>query len=169
MKKYEFTGEVKVWLGRTLHQIRATIAFGEVEAGEVGGWIEKEDNLSHDGNAWVCGNATVCDDATVCGNARVYGTAWVCGNARVAKQAHWLCIGPIGSRNDFTTFFRAKGTKIFVKCGCFRGDIEAFAAKVQATHGDGSHAKAYMAAIELAKIRIDLSGEANEEMPEKAE
>ena len=57
MKKYEFTGEVKTWLGRTLHQIRAVVSFGETNAGEVGGWIEKEENLSHDGNAWVYGNA----------------------------------------------------------------------------------------------------------------
>lgn len=45
MKKYEFTGEVKLWFGRTLHQIRACVSFGEVKAGEVGGWIEKEENL----------------------------------------------------------------------------------------------------------------------------
>ena len=40
MKKYEFTGEVKQWLGRTLHQIRAVISFGVIEAGDIGGWIE---------------------------------------------------------------------------------------------------------------------------------
>ena len=34
MKKYEFTGEVKLWFGRTLRQIRATIAFGDVKAGD---------------------------------------------------------------------------------------------------------------------------------------
>ena len=45
MKKYEFTGEVKTWLGRTLHQI-PVVSFGETNAGEVGGWIEKEENLS---------------------------------------------------------------------------------------------------------------------------
>ena len=91
MKKYEFTGEVKSWFGRTLHQIRASVTFGVVTAGDVGGWIEKEDNLSHNGNAWVYGNAWVCDNARVCNNARVYGdarvcdNAWVCGDARVCK------------------------------------------------------------------------------------
>ena len=59
MKKYEFTGEVKLWLGRTLHQIRATVSFGSVRAGDVGGWIEKEENLSQNGDAWVYGNAKV--------------------------------------------------------------------------------------------------------------
>ena len=37
MKKYEFTGEVKLWLGKTLHQIKAVVAFGKVEKGEIGG------------------------------------------------------------------------------------------------------------------------------------
>jgi hypothetical protein len=36
-KKFEFTGETKVILGRhTLHRIRALISFGKVEAGELG-------------------------------------------------------------------------------------------------------------------------------------
>lgn len=50
MKKYEFTGETKTVnsLFRTItyRRIRAKVAFGIVEAGEVGGWIEKEENLS---------------------------------------------------------------------------------------------------------------------------
>ena len=44
-KKFEFTGETKAILGNTLHRIRALISFGEVGAGELGGWIEKEENL----------------------------------------------------------------------------------------------------------------------------
>ena len=157
MKKYEFTGEVKLWLGRTLHQIRATVAFGDVKAGDVGGWIEKEENLSQDGNAWVYGDAQVyggarvSGNAWVCGDARVYGDAWVC------KMSHYLTVGPIGSRNGFTTFFRTKSLEINVTCGCFRGNIEAFAKQVQETHGDNDHAKHYMMAVEMAKAKIDLS------------
>ena len=167
MKKYEFTGEVKLWVGKTLHQIKAVVAFGSVKAGEIGGWIEKEENLAHDGNAWVYGDARVCGDAQVYGDALVYGNAWVYGDARVYGDAHWLGIACIGSRNGFTTFFRAKGKKIYVSCGCFCGDIDEFEAKVKKTHGDNEHAKAYMLAIELAKLRIDLSGEDNE--PPKGE
>ena len=165
MKKYEFTGEVKWWFGHTLHQIRALVAFGAVDAGEIGGWIEREENLAHDGNAWVYGNALVSGDARVSGDALVYGNAWVYGNARVSgnaqvcNQDHWLCIGPIGSRDDFTTFFREASGQIAVKCGCFYGNIDAFADKVLSTHGDTPHAKVYMTAIELAKARINLSEE----------
>lgn len=48
-------------------------------------------------------------------------------------------------------------------CGCFLGNIEDFAKKVKQTHGDSDHAKAYYVAIELAKIRIDLSDSEVEE------
>ena len=87
MKKYELTSETKVFFGRTLHRIRALASFGTVKAGDLGGWIEQEDNLSHDGDAWVCGDAQVYGNARVCGNAQVYGDAWVCGDAQVYGDA----------------------------------------------------------------------------------
>lgn len=70
MKKYKFTGEEKLMFGRTLKRIRAAIDFGNVKAGDIGGWIEKESNLSQMGSAWVY------DDARVCGDAQVYGGEW---------------------------------------------------------------------------------------------
>ena len=93
MKKFELTGETKVWNGTSLHRIRALVAFENVNAGELGGWIEKESNLSQDGNAWVFGgakvygNAKVYDNAWVYDNARVYGNAWVSCNAQVYGNA----------------------------------------------------------------------------------
>lgn len=154
MKKYELTNNTKEWEGKTLYQIRALIDFGNVKAGELGGYIENEKNLSHDGDAWVYGNAQVCGDAWVCNDARVYGNAWVYGNARVYGNANYLVIGPIGSRNAFTTFYRNKDEIIMVVCGCFHGTIDEFADQVAKTHGNNEHAKAYKAAIQLAKIRV---------------
>ena len=87
MKKFELTAETKVFFGHTLHRIKALISFGDVNAGDLGGWIEKEENLSHAGNAWVSGNAWVFGNAEVFGNARVYGDAWVSGNAEVFGNA----------------------------------------------------------------------------------
>ena len=43
--------------GVKLFRIKALISFRDVEEGELGGYIEKEDNLSVYGNAWVYGNA----------------------------------------------------------------------------------------------------------------
>ena len=93
MRKYEFTGETKNYLGVTLHRIKSLIDFGDVKSGEIGGWIEKEDNLYHYGDAWVggdakvYGDAKVCDDAQVFGNARVFGNAWVYDDAQVFGYA----------------------------------------------------------------------------------
>ena len=96
MKKYELTKETKTLAdGTVLHRIRALIdipMFG-VKAGDIGGLIEGENNLSQHGNAWVSGNAKVSGDAFVSGNAEVrgdalvYGKAWVRGNAKVYGNA----------------------------------------------------------------------------------
>ncbi len=142
MRKYELTDETIVHFGHTLHRIRALISFNDVQAGDLGGWIETEDNLDQDRSAWVYGDA------------RVYGNARVCGDAQVCGNDTWMTFGPAGSRNDFTTFFACADGGIGVKCGCFHGNLDDFAAKVQATHGDNDHAKVYNAAIEAAKMRI---------------
>ena len=161
MKKYEFTGETKrveLWnRTATLHRIKATVEFGFVKVGELGGWIEKEENLSHEGKAWVCGDAKVCGDAEVWGNAKVWGNANVCGNAEVFLASHVLVMGSVGSRNDFTTFFRDKDNEITVKCGCFLGKIDKFLEKVTQTHGNNKYALVYRAAVEVAKLQIELT------------
>ena len=81
-KKFELTAEfVTNIFGNKLFRIKALMAFGDVKEGELGGYVEKEENLDHDGDAWVSGNAQVS------GDARVYGDAWVSGNARVYGNA----------------------------------------------------------------------------------
>lgn len=142
MKKYEFTDETKEWNGRTLHRIRALFDVRDgVRAGDLGGWIESEDNLDQSGTSWVGGNAIVSDDA------------WVGGNARINSREDLLVVGTIGSRGDYTTFARA-GSGIFVKCGCFGGMLEEFEEAVKRTHRESAYAKEYMPAIELAKQHI---------------
>ena len=171
MKKYEFTGETKeiklLFRTAVLHRIRATVSFGFVKIGDLGGWIEKEENLSHEGKAWVWGNAEVRGNAKVCGDAEVWGNAKVCGDAKVFSASHVLVIGAIGSRNDFTTFYRDKDNEITVKCGCFLGKIDRFLEKVTQTHGDSKYALVYRAAVEVAKLQIDLSGEAPKDADEE--
>ena len=94
MKKFELTSETKINIfGKKLFRIKALISFADVEAGETGGWVEKEGNVNQSGNAWVYGdakvygNAKVYGDAKVYGNAEVYGNAWVYGNAEVYGNA----------------------------------------------------------------------------------
>ena len=78
-----------------------------------------------------------------------------------------LVIGPIGSRNDFTTFYRDKDSEITVKCGCFLGKIDRFLEKVTRTHGDSKYAMVYRVAVEVAKLQIDLSGKAPKDADEE--
>lgn len=136
MKKYELTAEfIEKW-GKKLFRIKALISFGSVEAGELGGYVEKEDNLAQTGNAWVSGDA------------------WVYGDARVSGNADYLLIGRIGSRFSFTTFFKNKDKGITVSCGCFLGTIAEFRAKVTDTHGNNKHAKMYNLAADMAELQI---------------
>ena len=87
-KKYELMDEtITLKNGVVLHRIRALKSFANVTKGDLGGWIEKEDNLSHNDNAWVCGNAKVYGNAIVYDDARVYGNACVYDNARVYGNA----------------------------------------------------------------------------------
>ena len=65
-----------------------------------------------------------------------------------------LIVGPIGSRNDYTTIYHTdKG--LLVRCGCFRGTIDEFADKVQETHGGNKHGKSYKALIDFAKLKYN--------------
>ena len=100
-KKYEFTGETMLSPdgASTLHKIVALKDFSDMRGGIEGGWIEKEENLSQEGNCWVYSdamvydnaivkdNAVVCDEAIVRGNAIVCGEAIVRGNAIVTDNA----------------------------------------------------------------------------------
>lgn len=76
MKKYEILKNEYIILpsGEKVFRIKALVPFADVEAGEKGGYIQKEENLSQDGNAWVSGNAWIS------GNAVLVGNAWVSGH-----------------------------------------------------------------------------------------
>ena len=150
--KFEFTGETKVVLGITLKQIRALVSLGAVAKGEIGGWIEKEGNLSQ-----------LCGDAWVSGNARVCGNAWVSGNAQVSGNADFFLLGPIGSRRDHLCIHA--DTKIGVRftTGCFSGTEYHFKAAIQKTHGDSEIGRQYSAALNLALMMVRPAKVENEE------
>ena len=86
-RHYEFTGETISAYNKILHRIRATkdLPEHEVEKGELGGWIEKYENLAD--NVWVSENAKIFDNAMVFGNAMIFGDAIVYGNAIIYGNA----------------------------------------------------------------------------------
>jgi hypothetical protein len=65
------------------YRIRALRDFGDAvsgfRAGDLGGWVTGEHNLSQEGDCWIFGNAKVTGNAQVSGNARVYENAFVLG------------------------------------------------------------------------------------------
>lgn len=64
-----------------------------IKNGDLGGYIQSESSLSHDGVAWVddnavvFGGAIVCDDAWVGGNSKIYGRTVVRGYAKITDDA----------------------------------------------------------------------------------
>lgn len=86
-KKYELTDETIEILGHVLHRIKALTKFGWVNKGELGGYIEKEENLSQYCKCWISDKAMVYGDARVYGNATVRDNAIVCGHAEISDNA----------------------------------------------------------------------------------
>ena len=141
--KFEFTGEEKIFLGRTLKRIRAKVSFGVVRKGEIGGWIEFENNVDVSGNAWVSGNAQVFGNAWVSGDAQVYGEAQVFGNAQVSGDDAILWMSKVGSQLGTLTAYRSK-QGITVTRGCFIGTLDEFRAKVRQEYGEDGFGKGYL-------------------------
>lgn len=102
VKKYELIDHRGTLAPKNLKRLRALRDFGGVKKGDLGGFIEKEENLSHEGDcwisgtAWISGSAHVYDSAKVYGSAQVSGTAWIYGSAHVYDSAQvygsaWVC------------------------------------------------------------------------------
>ena len=92
--KYELNPNRDIFVeGKHLYAIRAIRDFGNVKAGDWGGFIESEDSLSHEGDCWiyndakVYGKARVNRDAKIMDSAMVYDYATVSDKAVIAGQS----------------------------------------------------------------------------------
>ena len=89
------------------------------------------------------------------GDAYLVGANLVGEWGKLENVSNVLMVGPIGSRNGYTTIYHTdKG--VFVSCGCFRGTLDEFAKKVEETHGDNNHARDYKALVEFAKMKYGV-------------
>lgn len=128
----------------------------------VGGNARIQEDAIVEGNSVVSENAIIEGCAAIAGYSIVKGDAIVGGNtgllsnAIIVSSQDYLIIGPMGSRTDYTTFYRAT-SGIWVRCGCFNGEIEKFKNKVRRTHGDNEYAKEYMDAIEFVCKRFQTT------------
>ena len=82
-KKYELIPSDK----EGLYRVKALKDFNDVKNGDIGGYVESENNLSQYDDCWIYDNAVVRDNAEVCDNAQVCGKAIVCDNARIRGNA----------------------------------------------------------------------------------
>ena len=88
MKKYELIKESKAtFVGRDIYRIRALNDFGNVKAGDIGGWVCSEANLSQEGDCWICDNAKCLDDARILDNAEMYDNSVMYDNTRMFDNA----------------------------------------------------------------------------------
>ena len=87
MKKYELTEETIKVKGKTLYRIKALKDFSDVEIGDLGGYVESENNLSQEYNCWIYDNSKVFSTALVFDNAKIYGNAEVFGQAQIYGDA----------------------------------------------------------------------------------
>lgn len=95
-EKYEILiHERKVVNGHVLHRIRALRDFPlfGVSKGDLGGWVENENNLDIYDDSWIDQEARVMDTSYVCqtafvsGNAQVEGDVFVGGDSRINGDA----------------------------------------------------------------------------------
>lgn len=87
-KKYEILKDQAITMnGSTIYRIKALRNFGDVEAGDMGGFVEKEENLSHEGPCWIYDDAMVYHNAKVRENASVRDYAHVYNESQVLHNA----------------------------------------------------------------------------------
>ena len=82
-RKYELTDVTMKFEGRTLYRIRALRNFSDVDTGELGGWVESENNLSQEGDCWIYDNAKCVDNARMYDNSTIYNNSEMHHNARM--------------------------------------------------------------------------------------
>ena len=133
MKKYELTSECIMVFGHTLYRIQSCNEFVTasgitVKKDELGGYIENEQNLSHDGTAWVFGNARVS------------------GDARVMSEKDYIVLKNSWSSGRYFTYTASNGKW---SVGCFYGTGEELVAK--AFNDSELSGKCYEAAVKFVE------------------
>lgn len=84
-KKYELMPEKSIKIdGRKLYRIRSLKDFVDVKAGDLGGYVQSEKNLSQEGRCWIYDNGMVYDNAIVEKNATIRDNAVIKNNAIIS-------------------------------------------------------------------------------------
>lgn len=89
-KKYEILMDEEntiEWKGHTLHRIKALRDFNDVRKGDIGGYVEKEKNLSHYGDCWIYDDAKAMDNSRVYDNSAMYDDSEMYDNSIMCNNS----------------------------------------------------------------------------------
>lgn len=94
-------------------------------------------------NAYIHGDGVMIENSCIASNARVHGVAHVCNayigtDGDIKKPSDYIVVGPVGSRDGFTTAYKSVDRTVRIQCGCFNGTLQEFARKVEKTYGRNS-------------------------------
>ena len=86
--KYKLTRDIEIRVGqKKLYAVQALRDFADVSDGDIGGFVESEANLSHEGDCWIYDSALVYEKARVDRNAKVKDQANIYGNSKISDDA----------------------------------------------------------------------------------
>ena len=103
VNKYELTDH-EYFMGELVYRIRALKDFGCIKAGDLGGWVSGEHNLSQYGTCWIglaarayqqaqvrvdaqiCGYAVLSENAITAGDCEIFGSVELRGHADIADE-----------------------------------------------------------------------------------
>lgn len=98
--KYVLAENTQTHKSLALYQIMSLITFGQglykVNAGDLGGWVQSETNLSQEGECWIyqdprkiklARQAKVHGNAYISGNAKILHRSKISGNAQISGNA----------------------------------------------------------------------------------
>ena len=109
---------------RTLYRIKTLVDFGNIKAGTKGGYVEFDENLSHDGLCWIADKAMAYGHSRVSGNGLlkdravikdyvcVHGNGIVCGEAYLNKSVHVFDNGAVGGQSFLTGAATVSGNAV---------------------------------------------------------
>lgn len=102
-----------------------------------------------------CRNCSDCHNCHNCHYCRDCSNCHNCSDFNINPQRY---VTPkVGSRDDNTTIYWV-GNDVQVVCGCFRGNVDEWEAKIKETHKyNEKHLKDYLEQVENIKKIMELS------------
>src|SRR5574344_303624 len=82
-KKYKLSNITMKFEGRTLYRVIALKDFADVRKGELGGWVESENNLSQEGDCWVYDEAKCLDNSRMYDDSMIFDDSIMFDNSKM--------------------------------------------------------------------------------------